>query len=491
MSISVTVPGVSNSSHVYSTITLQYQTAQNANIAISLLSQIYAAAASGTLGVQNDNDSEGVTTGTATPTVFEWTIGDQPTITGGGGVQNNGTTEGTVPAAISGQTFDTIIDAYTSGQAEIVNAAGQTNDLVVAGGDLHFYTEGGSGTIISGAGGNFIQTATSGEGDWVVFFDGGDNTVNANSGNFFIDDGNASTTGANLIFLGTGNSTVFSWGTDTIIGGSNGGNNIVAAFTSGTQYWADSGNNAFINVGGADTFVGGTGNDTVYALANASQGGGLYFGGSGTMLLAQAANNSSTVVSGSGNATVWANPGSDGLYFVGPGNFAMVAGGSDTVVAGPGASPAVIYGLGNSADVTLYGTDNGNIFIAGTGSATLNAAGASGDNMYYSGGSSSSADSITAGSGNDTLVLGMGSNTLTGGAGANEFAVINGSAGGNELIVGWNSTDTLALTGYGALGNNGLPTGASESGNMLMLSDGTKITFAGLTNLNGVHITSS
>ncbi len=480
MTTTVSVPGVQKNAGVYSTITLQYQTQQNANIAVQLLAQIYAAAGQpwanttpGNLLVQND--AEPPTGGGASPLVKEFTLGDS------GGIQNTGTTEGTVPAGYLG-----IIDAFTNQTSEIVGAPGQTNETVVGGGNMHFFTNGGSGTVISGQGGNLVWANPTGEGDWTVMFDGGDNTVYASSGNFAIFDGNASTTGANLLFLGTGNDVVASWGQDTIVGGP-GGNNLVATFTPGSLFWANTGTNAYINLGGADTFVAGGGNDTVYAIAD----GGTYFGGSGPLTFADWPGASSTVFAGSGDSLIWS--GGSGLYFVGAGNFLMIGvGDSQTVVGAPGAHSAVLYAT-DGDNMSLFGPDNGNVMVAGHGSATLNGAGATGNNLYFGGVDPSGSDSIVAGPGNNTLVGGSGSETLVGGAGADVFAIdktYTGLGGNlNELIVGWNANDSLALVGYGAATvAGGLPAGAVANGNVLTLADGTKITFAGLSNLSGVHI---
>jgi len=286
----VTVPGVRQGDPEYATISLQYQTQQNANIAIALLGQIYAAAAAGSLTVKND--AETPTPGPNGVTIKEFTIGDS------GGIQNSGTNEGTVPAGFLG-----VIDAYTNQAATITGAPGQTDESVVAGGGLTFLTNGGSGTVISGQGNNVV----AGSGDWTVGFDGGNNTVFAGSGNFFIDDGNASTTGANLLFLGSGSDVVQSWGTDVIVAAP-GGTALVATFTAGSVFFGNTGPSTYINEGGSDLFVAGGGNDTVFAAAS----GGIYFGNSGPLLFVSGPGTSNTVITGSGNATLFGAAGSSG-----------------------------------------------------------------------------------------------------------------------------------------------------------------------------------
>ena len=77
---------------------------------------------------------------------------------------------------------------------------------------------------------------------------------------------------------------------------------------------------------------------------------------------------------------------------------------------------------------------------------------------------------------------------MTGGAGSDLFSFANGSAGGSDLITDFSaSTDKVTLQGYGsgavtAALNSAAFSGGSET---LTLSDGTKVTFAGVTNLSG------
>lgn len=469
MPIAVTVPGVGKGP--YSTITLQYNTQQNANFAIQLLAQIYAAAGKDLLQVKND--AEAAVGGGLTPMVKEFTIGDK------GGVQNTGPTEGTVPAGFLG-----IIDAYTTQVAEIVGAPGQTNETVVAGGSMHFFTNGGSGTVISGQGNNLVNANATGDGNWTVIFDGGNNTVYANSGNFFIDDGNASTTGANSIFLGSGADTVLSWGQDSIIAAP-GGSALVATFVPGALFWGNSGPSTYINFGGKDTFAGGVGgSDTVFAVNT----GGLYFGGGSALEFISNVNTANTVIGGSTSTVIWGNTGSNGLYFIGTGSFVAVGQNeSQTVVGGSASHSAELFGLGG-ANVTLFSPNN-NLLIAGPGNVTLNGAGSTGNDAYFAGVGITSADSIVAGSGNNTLVAGPGTNTLVGGAGANVFDVDKGFAGkGTDLLVNWHANDLLVLSGYGAAtSSGGLPAGAHAAvvggSEVLTLSDGTKITFVGVSHV--------
>lgn len=482
----VTVPGVPLGDPVYSTISFQFQSTQAATLAVQLLGQIYTAAANQQLTVlDNGPPSLTIPGSNPTQTVKEFVLGDA------GGIQNQGTTEGTVPAG-----FTAIVDAFTNQVSEIVGAAGQANETVISGGDMHFFTNGGSGTIIAGAGtvngNNLVAANATGDGNWSVYFDGGNNTVYATSGNFLVNDGNSSTNGNNLIFLGSGNDTVVSWGQDSIIAGP-GGTSLVATFRPGSIFWGNTGPSTYINMGGADTFVAGGGNDTVFAAAS----GGLYFGNTGSLTFVSGPGTADTVVTGSGNATLFGAAGSSGLYFLGSGKDVIVgAAETQTVVGGVTSGAAQIFGI-NGANITYFSTTNGNQLVAGPGNVTLNAGGSTGNNVFFASPGSTSSDSIVAGSGNNTLVAGPGSNTLVGGSGADVFSVTKAAAGGgSDSIFGWNGNDLVGLSGYGApTSSGGLPAGATVSvvngSEVLTLVDGTKITFVGFASIPNSHIFSS
>src|SRR5689334_8516049 len=99
MPFNVTVPGVPSGDPTYSTITLGFQSAANQSIALSLLSAVYTAAANQALQVADDNVA--TVTGANPTTLSEYVLGDAF------GIQNSGTTDGTVPAG-----FKFIVDAW-------------------------------------------------------------------------------------------------------------------------------------------------------------------------------------------------------------------------------------------------------------------------------------------------------------------------------------------------------------------------------------------
>lgn len=201
----VSVPGAQGS-----TIELQFATQQNTQLAVQLLDPIYAAydAAPSRLQVQNAPTAPFQMPGE----LGLFALGDA------GGVQNQGSNAAIVPTGYLG-----IVDAFTNAPATITGAPGQFDETVFSGqAGLTFYLNGGSGTVIAGGGNNVVAPGPNAPvtgGGWSILLDGGSNTVIGAPGNFFIDDGSSGAAGSNLIFLGSGNDTVQSWGRDTVNAG--------------------------------------------------------------------------------------------------------------------------------------------------------------------------------------------------------------------------------------------------------------------------------
>lgn len=458
-----TVPSAQNG-----TISLQFNTQQNQLLATQLLNTIYQMARQSKLNAQNAPTSPPFVGGD----LNEFTLGfaDQ--------VPNSGPRQASVPAG-----YSVVINAFTDGPATITGPAGGLSQSVLSGqGGLTYFLNGGSGTVLAGGGNNLIAPGPSPQvasGGWTLIFDGGNNTVYGTGGPMFVSDGSAEAAGSNVIFLGSGPDTVQSWGNDVIIG-SPGAPAVVATYHAGTVYYAGNGSNLLYNVGGRDTFVGSGGQDTVYAEV----GGGLYYG-NGPLTFVAAPGTDSTVLAGRGNAVAFCAANTHNLFFVGPAQLILDGGaGSQTVVGsaaltgnGPGALAFSEFG----GSITLFGDTNNNFLMAGGGNVTLNAAGSTGSNVLYAG---SGNDCILAGAGNTWIVGGPGSDTLIGSAGTSAVVISAAfAAGGDELIANWNGNDQLFLSGYGGVGPNGLPAGATlavvNGSDVLTLVDGTRITFLG------------
>ena len=138
--------------------------------------------------------------------------------------------------------------------------------------------------------------------------------------------------------------------------------------------------------------------------------------------------------------------------------------------------------------ITARGSST-NLLIAGAGNETLTGAGSTGNNTFYTGSGNAS---ITGGAGADVIFAGSGSSTIDGGAGADLIAIVNGRSGGSVVINGFDPStgDRVTLQGYSAaqlgsaLGNAQSVTSSNLASTQISLSDGTKITFAGVTNLS-------
>jgi Ca2+-binding RTX toxin-like protein len=463
-----TVPGMQGG-----TIGLQFATQQNAQLAAQLLDQIYAAASQGRLNIQDD------------PTAPPQNADDLSVFVLGG--VNSDSDTATVPFGYFG-----IIDAFTNEPATITGAPGQLNESVLSGqGGLTFYLNGGSGTLIAGGGNNVVALGpnapqTTGY-NWTLLFDGGDNTVYATAGHFFIDDGSSGAAGRNLLFLGSGDDTVQSWGEDVIVAAP-GGEATITTFAPGTVVYGNTGPSEVCNQGGNDTIVQGGGEETVFAQAT----GGVYFGNTGPLTFVSSPYINSTVIAGQGSAVLYGAPGNS-VFFVGSGQFLLDGSSGNQTVVGAGVSGSAVLFSENGGSLTLFGNTDGNLLVAGGGNVTLNAGGASGNDVFFAG---TGSDSIVAGTGNNFIVGGPGSDTLIGGSGTNLFQLVQGfDGGGNELIGNWNEADQLDLFGYGAAGPNGLPAGAAvtvvNGSEVLALPDGTRITFWGVSSVNPAQFRSA
>ena len=147
--------------------------------------------------------------------------------------------------------------------------------------------------------------------------------------------------------------------------------------------------------------------------------------------------------------------------------------------------------------MTLQGAGNGDVLIAtGTGARQFLYAGAgnetllgslSSTNNYFVGGSGS--DLIMAGSGNDTIYAGSGTATVTGGLGADLFIFDPArSAGGRFVITDFTpGVDHVSLQNYSASNTPGSAAASAQiagpTASKITLSDGTSITFQGITSV--------
>jgi hypothetical protein len=274
-------------------------------------------------------------------------------------------------------------------------------------------------------------------------------------GNVFTDGGQSAAittgSGSNVIIGTVGNDTITTGAGSTNLIGPGSGNDLIVS-------------------GGADTIFPGGGSDTVFAVGHV-----LAAVGAGTLFFINGGQSSTVIGGGAGRAVI--DGGSGG------GLFAAGAGGGSVIFAGAGT--ATVFGVAGG-DVLFAGGSAPDLLLAGAGNETLSGLGSSGANQLHGG---SGADLIGGGAGTESFFAGTGNDTFIGGSGADLYVFSNGSAGGQDLIEGFNQGkgDQVSLQGYGATAAAAAVAGqtASAAGTTLTLADNSTITFAGVGHLSG------
>ena len=365
-----------------------------------------------------------------------------------------------------------------AGSASLATVSGAPSTIVLSGGTLESLGDAiianpvslaGNGTLVAPSGstlyvpGSLFGTGTLslfGNVDLsdltapsAVFANSGADTIAAQAGGTFVAGGPS----ANLTFLGAaGGATVFGGGQGGLLEGGAGSNDVLVANGGATTLLG--------STGGADTLVGGGGNAVIAATPN-----DLVFASGGSATIFGAASGSDTLVGGSsGSATMVGSTGND-VMWGGNGDILFGGIGNEILGGGPGAS-TVIAGAGAS---TLVGGQGNQEFVGANGQSTVFAG--SGNSTVFSG----SGSMLLVGQNGpaDTFVLQSGLATIFGGTGIDTYDIINGAAGGQTTVAGFNpSEDAINLFGYA-------PNSAqlfSGSGNTaLVLGDGTTVTFLG------------
>lgn len=351
---------------------------------------------------------------------------------------------GTAQPTLTGTTGELVIqqnafvDAQPGYDAIVVKAAhatvagnGDSNVSVLAGaGKLTFLTGGGSGTLALGDGNDHIIT-TGGDTAWTFALGDGNNTINAAFGDDLVQTG----AGYNAITLGSGFDTVSLGGTDTV-SVQTGDAYIDASGAAGrTLVHGGAGEMVFIGGSSVASVVGGTGSETVFA----ADGGGYFKGGS------------------------------DGF---------------NAIDLGTGAATGVGAGAG---DTITAGGSLGQVLYAGAGNETLDGSGSTGKDSFHVGKGSVS---IIGGVGNDTIYGGAGKATVDASLGKDVYDFVKGHAGGTETIKDFGqfvATSTITLDGYGAKAvANAVADqthNAAGTSSTITLSDHTKVTFQGISEL--------
>lgn len=365
-----------------------------------------------------------------------------PTVAPGSGnglVQLNASGTYTMPTA------DTVLLVGPgTGNATVTGSSAKGVNVLVADGvgtttaPFVYNTNGGSGSIVTGDGSNVIGTATvPGTGNFYVQAGAGNDTVLAFSGTNTVSAG----LGHNLVGTGmagtTSNNLVFASGTDTITGGTGKGSDTVIANGGATLVSPGSKNLTFLGTTGTATVVGGTGQEIVWL----GTGGGQATGGSG---------------------------------------------GPNILSGGAGSAGSTLFG-GASGDMLFARGPGQTVLVAGAGNETLYGGASSGNNTFYTGPGN---DVIGGGPGNDLIVVGgTGNATIDGGGGADIISFTSRAAGStsNVVINNFNPAagDRVQLLGYGGDQVAAITgTAPSNGSTAVTLTDGTRITFAGVSTLS-------
>lgn len=228
---------------------------------------------------------------------------------------------------------------------------------------------------------------------------------------------------------------------------------------------------------GSQTVVGSGGADTVTANA----GGLLVFASDATSFTFQGGTGASTVIGGSGALIATGGTGGDTIF--------GGTSGSDSLSSGAG--PATLVG-GNGGLLTAIGSA-ANLLVASAGNTTLNGAGSTGNDVYFTGGTGISV--VEGGSGDSTVVAGGATNSVYGGTGTEnvflaggmtQLDFVEGFNGGTMNVNGFGSGDTLHLANYAADETQSvLNSAVVDSGNtILTFSDNTHVVLFGFTGLS-------
>jgi Ca2+-binding RTX toxin-like protein len=274
----------------------------------------------------------------------------------------------------------------------------------------------------------------------------------------------------------------------------NQGNDTLQASKAGDMLIGGSGTDKY-NVSGGDTVVAGSGTTSI-----TSSGGNTLQLGTGNANVNSTGGD--TIQGGSGAATISAGTGD--TVFAGSGTLNFIGGtGTTTVTDASGSILLTAPSQVNVSDLTGTISTNGGMFRevaligggnrtveCGNGTETVNASGSTGANMFLAGGGN---DQILGGTGNTVIVAGGGNDTFSG-AGHTSFEFINGDAGGNDVINGFNpAIDSIVMQGYAASAIAAAVQTAQTIGgsSRLQLTDGTHLTFTGVTGVSSAWFTQS
>jgi len=212
------------------------------------------------------------------------------------------------------------------------------------------------------------------------------------------------------------------------------------------------------------------------AVADTSAGGNSIVSTTNTTIFAAP---NDTVTAATGSTTLFGASSSQTTFSLG-GDGNSVTGGAGSIVGSvSGANSTLVGGTGTSL-FSVSGSNN--LVVAGQGGTTgVDLSQTTGAETIATNPLGNSGTLVaTLGSGADSVIGGGGASTITAGSGNDVFGFVNGHAGGSEVIIGFNSNDTLAFGGYGYSATNAPTENVTGGSDVITLSDGTTITLVGV-----------
>ncbi len=324
-------------------------------------------------------------------------------------------------------------------------------------------TLGGGNQTYNAAAGTTVQ---AGSGSDTITASAGNVTVAGSSGQLTFFGGTAASSASG----GTGSATIFGGTGGGVYAGGGAGHNVLvsqgSAGVSTQMTGAGPGDQLFGSAAGNDVLTGGSGRDSMlggggFTTINGGSTASVIFSGGGPTTVNGGTGGQDTIVGGSAALAVTAQNGD--AVFGNAGALSVTASleGADSIVGGAGA-------------LSIAGRGGNMLVVAGT--STSNVSTGNGASLVFAG---SGNLSLVGGTGSMQVVAGSGHATIIEGAGPTTLQVVNGAAGGSDVVSGFRpGLDTVELFGYSTSGTVSTVGGST----LISLADGTRVTLLGVSN---------
>ncbi|TLU72445.1 family 16 glycosylhydrolase [Lichenicoccus roseus] len=355
-----------------------------------------------------------------------------------------------------------VVDAEATADTAGVTITDAPVGVVTLGGASQSYAAPAGATVQAGSGADTVEAAA------------GDVTVLGGAGNITFINGS----GASDVTAGTGAATLFGGaGGGRYAGGSGGHNVLVAQGAGGSNttlagavggdvlFGSNTGNNVMVAGAGSETLVGGTGATTMLGGAGST----VMFTGNGSSSVVGGSAGGDTIIGAAGALQVTAQHGD--AVFGGTGALSLTGStdGADSVIGGSGALSVT----GRGANMLVAASSTRSDIATGNGASLIFA--------------NAGATTVSGGGGSLQVLLGAGTATIDEGSGAATFQVVDGQAGGTDVLHGFRpGPDSVNLYGYNA---SQVSVSVANGSTLIALADGTRIQLVGVTDPGaGLHV---